>query len=113
MKLLDVTNGSVVAEELEVARTDGERTRGLLGRDSLPEGHALLLERCRLIHMFFMRFPIDVVYLNAGFQVVKVVENLAPWRLSGALWASATVELPVGAIRKSGVAPGHRLEFRP
>lgn len=113
MQLLDVTNGSVVAEHLEVARSLQERQRGLLGRDSLPEGHGLLIEQCRSIHMFFMKFAIDVVYVAADLVVAKVVEDLRPWQLSGSLAASATVELPTGTIRRTGVAPGHQLELRP
>ncbi|MBI5366674.1 MAG: DUF192 domain-containing protein [Planctomycetes bacterium] len=113
MKLADLTNGAIVAEELEIAHTAQERHRGLLGRAGLADGHGLLIECCGSIHMFFMKFAIDVVYVTAGLEVVKVVEDLKPWRLSGALWADATVELPVGTIRRSGVAPGHKLELRP
>ena len=70
----------ILGVEAEVARTFAERTRGLIGRDSLAPGRGLLIERCNAIHTFFMRFPIDATFLDRQGRVVKVVRNIRPWR---------------------------------
>jgi uncharacterized membrane protein (UPF0127 family) len=57
--------------------------------------------------MFFMRFPIDAVFLDRDLVVLKVVENLAPWRMAAQRGAKAVLELPAGAA--SGLRPGDRL----
>ena len=61
--------------------------------------------------MFFMKFPIDVVYVDRKRRVRKLVENLRPWRVSACLSAHSVVELPVGAIRESATKKGDQLEF--
>lgn len=63
----------------EVARTLFARMRGLIGRSGLPPGAGLLILRCNAIHTFFMRFPIDAVFLDRNDQVVKVVRDIRPW----------------------------------
>ncbi|MBI4575794.1 MAG: DUF192 domain-containing protein [Planctomycetes bacterium] len=112
MRLLS-DDGTVVADRLQVARTTRERARGLLGRARFEPGEGLLLERCRSIHTCFMRFPIDVAYVDADRVVVKAVAGLAPWRVSGSLLAEATVELPAGTLARHGLAPGARLRVEP
>jgi hypothetical protein len=58
----------------------------------------MLIERCSSIHTFFMRFPLDVIFLDRGFKVAKVVNNLGPWRFASAWGAAGVVELPAGAL---------------
>ncbi|MBQ6341475.1 MAG: DUF192 domain-containing protein [Kiritimatiellae bacterium] len=70
--------GGVTAE---VARSFGERLRGLIGRRDLPPGRGLLILRCNAIHTFFMRFPIDAVFYDRQDRVVRTVRNIRPWRL--------------------------------
>lgn len=65
----------------EVAETLAERTKGLIGRDSLPPGTGLLIKRCNCIHTFFMRFAIDATFLDGEGRVVRIVRNIRPWRL--------------------------------
>ena len=67
--------------EAEVAHTFLERTRGLIGRKGLAPGHGLLIERCNAIHTFFMKFPIDAVFLDRKNRVVKTVRGIRPGRL--------------------------------
>ncbi len=98
VKLVVQKTGRILADRLEVARTTRERMRGLLGRDALASGGGMLIERCSSIHTFFMRFPLDVVFLDADMSVRKIVKNLRPWRLASAAGASHVVELPAGVL---------------
>jgi uncharacterized membrane protein (UPF0127 family) len=81
--------------------------RGLLGRHGLAPDEGMLFRPAGSIHMFFMRFPIDVVFCDADLTVLKVVPNLQPWRLAGAWGAKVTIELAVGAAH--GLGRGDRL----
>lgn len=67
--------------EAEVAESFFERARGLIGRQSLPPKRGMLILKCNCIHTFFMSFPIDATFLDAEDRVVKVVRDIAPWRL--------------------------------
>jgi uncharacterized membrane protein (UPF0127 family) len=87
------------------------RMRGLLGRDSLEEGHGLMIPKSSSIHMFFMRFAIDAVFLDRELRVRKVVADLAPWRIAAAHGAKSVLELPAGAAAKSGIRVGSRLSW--
>ena len=87
--------------------------RGLLGRSSLAEGEGLLITHCNSIHMFFMRFPIDVVFIDREGRVVGLLEKIRPWRLSPIfLAATKAIELPAGTIARTATLPGDRIELR-
>ena len=79
----------------EVARSFPARARGLIGRDGLAPGCGLLIEKCNAIHTFFMRFPIDAVFLDRNNRPVKVVRGIRPWRIFvwGGFRAVKTLEL--------------------
>ena len=66
--------------DVEVAETFFDRTRGLLGRDGIEPGKGLWIKRCKAIHMLFMRFPIDAIFLDKKGGIVKIVRNIRPWR---------------------------------
>jgi uncharacterized membrane protein (UPF0127 family) len=83
--------------------------KGLLGRKSLPAGEGLLLRRAGSIQTMFMRFAIDVVFLDRNLRVVDVIPNLRPWRLAGRRGARAVLELPAGEASRRGIQPGERL----
>jgi uncharacterized membrane protein (UPF0127 family) len=88
------------------------RARGLLGRSHLPAGDGIVISPCNSVHMFFMRFPLDVVYIDKEHRVVKTATNLKPWRVSfGGKGAHAAIELPVGAIAASKTAAGDELHL--
>lgn len=110
--LVNTRTGEPVATDLEVARSQRERTRGLLGRTGLAEGGGMRFDGTNSIHMFFMRFPIDVVYLDRRGRVIKLVHDLAPWRMSAAWRARTTIELPAGTIRRCALEVGDFLETR-
>jgi uncharacterized membrane protein (UPF0127 family) len=103
----NVTRATVVAERVEVADTSETRRRGLLGRTSLEPGAGLWLVPCEWVHMFGMRFAIDIVVLDKNNVVVGVQETLKPGWIGRIFWrAHSTLELPVGTIRASGTAKG-------
>jgi uncharacterized membrane protein (UPF0127 family) len=111
--LVNERNGFVLASFVESAVDSASRRRGLLGRDRLPERHALLLAPCSAVHTCFMRFPIDVLFLGRDGRVLKIVERLSAWRIALSAAAFATIELPAGSVRPSGLVPGDRLSIRP
>ena len=99
-------DSALVCERCEIPKSAAGRMRGLLGRRELPEGSGMLIDAAPSVHMFFMRFPIDVVFLNRDLKVVRVVERLRPWRVAGARRAAAALELPAGAAAAAGVEIG-------
>ena len=106
----NVTRETIVAERVEIAGTSETRRRGLLGRTGLEAGTGLWLVPCEWIHMFGMKFPIDVVVLDKHDVVVGLQEALRPGRIGKLFWrAHSTLELPVGAIQASGTAKGDRI----
>lgn len=111
MSIWNVQTGRWVCHEVVEARSFWARTRGLIGRPALVPGEGMMIHRCQGVHMFFMRTPIDVVFLSRANEVVGLVPGLRPWRVtrfySG---ADRALELPVGTIERAGVALGHRLE---
>jgi uncharacterized membrane protein (UPF0127 family) len=101
----------VVCRRCRVADTFGTRLRGLMGRRGLAEEEGLLIRPANSIHTFFMRFPIDVVFVDRDDAIVKVVANLRPWRLAWAKGADRTLELPAGSCEATELARGGRLSF--
>ena len=108
-RVLRTADGAVVCEHCEIPESELGRMRGLLGRDGLEPGSGMLIDRAPSVHMFFMRFPIDVVFLDRDRKVVRVVERLRPWRIAGARRAAAALELPAGAAAAAGVGVGDTL----
>jgi uncharacterized membrane protein (UPF0127 family) len=99
-----------LATRVEAAFDSATRKRGLLGRDGLPPGTALVLAPCAAVHTLFMRFTIDVIYSDRQGRVLKTVSSLRPWRLS-AVWRRgfATIEMASGAAELPRV--GDQLEL--
>ena len=98
--------GTVVCERCEVPESSFGRARGLLGRDGLEAGEGMLIDRAGSVHMFFMRFPIDVVFLDRDRKVVGVRHGLRPWQVAAARRAVAALELPAGAAAGAGIEEG-------
>ena len=115
MKVFELRAGGpraqVVCERCKVADGPLTRLRGLMGRRELPRGEGLLLKPAPSIHTFFMRFPIDAVFLDAGMNVLSVKAALSPWRVAGQRGARAVLELPAGEARRRGVMEGTNLEL--
>jgi len=109
--VLNRTKGIVVAKELEIAASFWGRFRGLMGRRELAQGNAMLIRPSSSIHTFFMRFPIDAVFLDKADRVVLVADRVFPWRLAFGGRAHAVLELPAGAAAEGGIEPGDMLSF--
>jgi uncharacterized membrane protein (UPF0127 family) len=104
-------DGRVVCERCVIADTLPRRLRGLLGVGGLPPGEGIVLRPGWSIHTAFMRFPIDVVYVDADQVVVKVVPNLRPWRASTCRGARDVVELAAGECARTGLRAGDRVTW--
>ncbi|KUK53774.1 MAG: hypothetical protein XD78_0949 [Desulfotomaculum sp. 46_296] len=107
--LIDPAKKTVLAENLQIASNPLQRMSGLLGKNYLPYGEGLLLVPCNSIHTFFMRFPIDILFLDRFYKVLRIVENLQPYRLALHLKAFQTVELPAGTVCKLNTEVGSNL----
>jgi uncharacterized membrane protein (UPF0127 family)/CheY-like chemotaxis protein len=107
--IVNLTRGSVVSERGVVADRARTRMRGLLGRRTMPAGEGLLLKPAPSIHTAFMRFPIDAVFLDANLRIVKLVDNLGPWRTASARSARSVLELKAGEILRRGLELEDRL----
>jgi uncharacterized membrane protein (UPF0127 family) len=103
-------DGSTVCERCVVANTMLPRMRGLLGRRSLPAGEGLLIRPAPSVHTFFMRFPIDVVFLSRAGEVLKVSADVGPWRARSCRGAYAVLELAAGEAERRGVTVGDHIE---
>jgi hypothetical protein len=105
--------GNVVCESCLMAKSPWLRLKGLLGRSELPEGEGILLSPASSIHMAFMRFSIDAVFLDRDLNVLRVVRDLAPWRLASRLRAHSVLELPAGTCDRCNVHEGMKLLLAP
>lgn len=107
----NTTRGTVVGDRIRVARSLRDRTVGLLATAHLEPGQGLWIEGAPSIHMWFMRYPIDAVFLARDGRVTKVVPNLKPWRV--VWWARGAkdcLELSAGAAAASDIQEGDVLE---
>jgi uncharacterized membrane protein (UPF0127 family) len=112
VRAINRTRGTMLCERLENAGGVGGKSRGLLGRDGLEAGHGMLFERGRFepfmwMHMFFMRFAIDIVFLDSNGTVIRISHALKPWRVSAVVFgARRALELEVGAAIRSDTRVG-------
>ena len=113
LKISNLTRQTVLAENAQLASDSAARNKGLLGRASLPPGEGLWIVPCESVHTFFMKFPIDLVYIDRNKKVKKARSNVPPWRLSACLSAHSIVELPAGTILRTQTVSGDTLEFSP
>ncbi len=108
---LEAGDGRVVCERCVVAERMLPRMRGLLGRRELPAGEGLLLRPAPSVHTWFMRFPIDVVFLDRELRVMSVRSDVRPWRMASQRRARAVLELATGEAERRGVATGDELRL--
>jgi uncharacterized membrane protein (UPF0127 family) len=103
-------DGSVVCERCVVADRMLPRMKGLLGKRGLSSGEGLLIQPAPSIHTFFMRFPIDVVFLAKNGDVLKVAPNVGPWRMRACRRAFAVLELAAGGAERRGITVGDHID---
>lgn len=108
MQMINVTKGEVVVEKLYLADTFGQRMIGLMGKKELDDNAGLLLKPCSSVHTCFMKFPLDLVFLDNNWCIVKIARQVNPFQIvKGGGLAQMTLELPSGAAEKLSL--GHQL----
>lgn len=95
---------------LKQAATPWTRLRGLLGQRTLEPAHGLWIRPCNSVHGYFMRFAIDVLYLDAAGRILHIRHHLLPWRFSAHWRAVSVVELAAGECRRLNIEPGDLLQ---
>ena len=109
-----IRNGLVLIRRADLTENFFERFRGLMFADSIPDAYGLVISPCRQIHMFNMKFPLDVIYLSADNKVVAVDENMRPWSVGKTVKTAAKVlEVNVGTCARCGIMPGDTFEIEP
>jgi uncharacterized membrane protein (UPF0127 family) len=103
------TRGVVLARTADVADTSAKRRTGLLKHTRLEPGDGLWIVPCESVHTFFMKFPIDLVYLDKKRKVRKLRHSVPAWRMSACLLAHSVLELPAGTLEQTGTAVGDEL----
>ncbi|MCL6638094.1 MAG: DUF192 domain-containing protein [Firmicutes bacterium] len=112
MKLINLANGSVLADRVAVADSFAKRLKGLIGRRAINRGEALILYPCKSVHTCFLNFPIDVLFIDREALVLHILESMRPYRLSPVISLSyMVVELPAGCVAATGTEAGHRLKL--
>jgi uncharacterized membrane protein (UPF0127 family) len=103
--------GQVVCELCEIADGFFNRGRGLLGHRDLLRGQGMLIRPTWSVHTAFMRFAIDVVFLDEDLTVLKIVRQLRPWRATARWRAHSALELRAGECERLGIEVGDRLAW--
>ncbi len=111
--LVHAHTGQVIAQTVEIADSRATRRHGLLGRDGLPPGAALIITLCKGVHTFKMRFTIDVVFVDGAGTVRKIVRHMTPGRLAFSPMASMAIECESGALPIDALRVGDRLYLAP
>ena len=107
----NMTRQTELGASIDIADTSAKRRTGLLKHGGLAPGEGLWILPCESVHTFFMKFPIDLVYLDKKRTVRKVRHAVQPWRMSACFTAHSIIELPAGAARASGTVAGDQLEI--
>ena len=114
MTIFNLTRQTQIADKAVLADKIFSRMRGLLGKKTFNAGEALILQPADSLHTFFMRFPIDVIFLDGKDKVLKISENLSPFRFCLApRGAARVIELPAGAIQKTSTRVDDLLKISP
>lgn len=109
--LIDADSGAQIVSRLSAAVDSASRRKGLLGRSGLDD-EALVIAPCNAVHTFFMRFALDILFVDRDGRVRRTAEHVKPWRVAGSLRAFATIECAAGTLARSRTSRGHRLELR-
>ena len=113
VQVFNVSKAIIIAEQAKLASSLGQRLKGLLGCNSLSDNEAMILKPCNSIHTFFMRFPIDVLFLDRNMRIIRVIENMQPFRMCHIVWGSKlTIELPAGKISQTNTQLSDTIEFK-
>lgn len=95
---------------VDVAGSMRARLRGWLGRGNAPDGRGLWILSCDAVHTFAMRFPIDLVFIDAGGRVLRIDRAVPPWRVRVCIGAYSVIELAAGEAARLGIVRGDFVE---
>jgi len=109
-QLINVRTGAVVAESIDEANGPWKAFKGLMLRKEMPDNYGMVFRPARGIHTHFMRYPIDLVFLDRTDTVVKVRPAMAPWRMDFTN-ADAVIEMNAGVAAARDIRPGDKLNF--
>lgn len=110
-RVTNLTRGTLIGDAITSAESSAERRTGLLKHTRLEEGAGLWIVPCEAVHTFFMKFPLDLIYLDRKRRVRALRRNVLPWRFSICLPAHSIIELPVGTIDRTATQTGDELEL--
>lgn len=112
IELINQSQGMNISTKAEIADSWISRLKGLLGRDSLFEGQSLVLYPCRSVHTCFMKFNIDVLFMDKEGSVVHMIEDMPTFRFSPLVKSARfVIELPANTISKKGILKGDKLNI--
>lgn len=112
VKVINKRNNECFGANVQIADTFFSRMKGLLGRCELKEQEGIIITHCNSIHMFFMKFAIDVLFLDKDKRVVGMCHSIKPNRLSPIFFkAKMALELPAGTIAKNKIFQKDQLDF--
>ncbi len=110
MKILNHSKKTQIADTCRIAKNFFPRFMGLMGKKNLSEGSCLIITPCNSIHMFFMKIPLDIIFIDKNSKVLHIIESIKPWRISKIIRNShSVIELPVGTLSKSKTTIGDQL----
>ena len=111
MQLVNQTKNIILAEEVLLADNFLSRLKGLLGEKVLEKNRALIIQPCNAVHTFFMRFPIDIIFLNKDYKIIKIISCLKPFGFSGICWGAHLVaEFPSNTLNPNNSTIGDTLQ---
>ncbi len=112
VKVVNRTRQAVLASQAEMADSIWSRFMGLMGRRELNQDAGLVIYPNNGVHMFFMRFGLDILHVAVDGTLLKAVKNLKPWRVGPIVkGCKYTVELPVGTVERTGTRAGDSIEL--
>jgi len=112
VKVQILNKNITVAEKVKIADRFITRLKGLMGSPELEDGTGLMLVPCNCVHTWFMRYPIDVVFINRENTIVKIVDSMKPYHIGSIVkQACSVLELKAGSCQKLGITVGDRLKY--
>lgn len=110
MKIINRNSSGILAQKVDIANTFMTRLKGLMFKKNLEENTGMLIYPCNMIHTFFMRFPLDVLFLSKEYKVIHIIENMIPGKTSSFVRKGKYVlELPIGTIKRTNTKKGDHL----
>ncbi len=113
ISVINQTSHQELGDQIREAKTFFQRARGLLGKKTLNKGEGLYIPNCRSIHTFFMRFPIDVVFIDKNNRIIKKASKLMPFRMTfGPFRTAGVLELTAGTLNDNRCNTGDKISFK-